>query len=810
MIFALAQYGCGHSALATQLPIWVGLSVSKRTMERRIEEWVESYDQKVKRALRNVTNLLCVFDNLQQGRLLQFQQGQSSIFTKVTARFVMSMYIVKFASGVILDFMVLHGLLKWDENNSVYKPGDDWTDKWLFVVGDGLSLDRMFQFMDDIMSITDSKKMSFRQAYKQAMYIAKVVHRVVPVNGDLHVRFHMLDSIFRLFYGGFLQCFQHRLKWKRIDGSDVTNTYRMAHRLAILVYEELDRLLLDSFVCHSLSSEKVEEYLSNKQPDDLAVFIAKEYVAFIRRQVRESKDWLQRFLCNYLIIVRMYMSFLQAEQEGDAIAMESVAVEYLPIFHATGKTNSFNTQMRLMELYYHRLPIAILQQIRLNRTKRQKLGSRPSLMHKESALDQIMERLMPFFKGMNHSGTEASYVRVSQMLTACQRAKHFVEFYTINRSDGEFEFAERLVESNLNDGDNGYEEKADPGKRNKNTIPPTTRMNRVLVTELLVLAKCHEKKREKGAMVVDKNHFWRALDSTTLEVQKKVRRQGDGKVKADAVDEYVMVKVQEMMSTATPDQQQPSKLTVSDPMDVDDESEIDIEKAIKEQDEEDKPVDDGTRFYSDDETAVVDVEEEAEFYGKPVTDQSDCQEMNDSHEGMNDSHEGRDEYTREEADIQETQVEDIVASEGSYIADEAEDIETLDDEEEDDMNSQENEGQSTEKKESDTVSEQGLREKKNVKGMKVVPLNIMAADDVISKALEKMSEKNVIAAKQRDADRKEREHHFLRYRLFGRLEEMEKEGTSLGWTDRDDEDVNVGVELDDGLDEYEFYKESLM
>ena len=94
--------------------------------------------------------------------------------------------------------------------------------------------------------------------------------------------------------------------------------------------------------------------------------------------------------------------------------------------------------------------------------------------------------------------------------------------------------------------------------------------------------------------------------------------------------------------------------------------------------------------------------------------------------------------------------------------------------------------------------------------MKVIPLNIMAADDVISKALEKMSEKNVIAAKQRDADRKEREHHFLRYRLFGRLEEMEKEGTSLGWTDRDDEDVNVGVELDDGLDEYEFYKESLM
>ena len=130
------------------------------------------------------------------------------------------------ATGVVLDFMTLHGLLDWDENSNIYKPGASWQKKWLFVVGDGLSIDRIFQFFDDVMAITDSKTVSFRQAYRQAIALATVIHRVVPITGDLHVRFHMLESIYRLFYGGFLQCFQHRLKWKRLDPVDVSNSYR--------------------------------------------------------------------------------------------------------------------------------------------------------------------------------------------------------------------------------------------------------------------------------------------------------------------------------------------------------------------------------------------------------------------------------------------------------------------------------------------------------------------------------------------------------------------------------------------------------
>ena len=567
-VFAFAQYACGHSLMATQIPVWFGISVSKRTMERRVETWVDSYDARVRRSLRKVTFLMAVFDNLQDGRLLQFQQGQSAIYTRVTARFIMQMYLAKFpqsnaflsdrpklayieqdipspyqmppfevfqqsslpqlirsfatgnlnptdgpappfdctgtrvrfylqiymccrelgtikrflstkrrsirqdmdyalqpyefaysnvrssiagamntlrrmerdaslfhlagqfpsrvvrewrgeppvaellllpvsildettkvgASGILLGFMVLHGLLTWDEDRGIYEPGLDWEEKWLFVVGDGLSIDRLFQFFDDLMAISDAKTSTFRAAYKQAMAITHVLHRVVPINGDLHVRFHMLDSIFRLFYGGLLQCVQHRLKWKRIDGNDVAQTYRQAHRLAVIVFEELDRLMIDAFLIRCFTQDRVDSFIDRGREEALATTIAKEYIQFLSRQVRESKDWLTVFSCNFLLIMRKYLMFHEAEQQGNSITMESIVIEFLPVFYIAKKSNSFNTQLRIIQLYYQRLPNYVLHQIRVNRTKRQKRGSTPSWNTKESALDQIMERIMPFLR----------------------------------------------------------------------------------------------------------------------------------------------------------------------------------------------------------------------------------------------------------------------------------------------------------------------------------------------------------------------------------------------------------------------------
>ena len=92
--------------------------------------------------------------------------------------------------------------------------------------------------------------------------------------------------------------------------------------------------------------------------------------------------------------------------------------------------------------------------------------------------------------------------------------------------------------------------------------------------------------------------------------------------------------------------------------------------------------------------------------------------------------------------------------------------------------------------------------------MKVVKLNKLATTDVISHSLEVMAEKNVLAARQWDVERKEREHHFLRYRLFCRLEEMEEVGTNLGWTNRCDEGTSNGDRLDRAINAFQVYKKA--
>ena len=971
MIFALGQFACGHPLLATQIPVWLGLSVSKRTMERRLEEWLSSYDSRTKTAIRRVTHLLCVFDNLQDGRKLQFQQGQSSIFTKVTARFLMSMHLALFpdwvysfrkrpeltfikqaipspyqipalenqsdrsvydvlcsigqgnyesdldhdgnpfdcsgirvayyqqltrccrelhmvrrflstkrqpgqncdytlqptefalhrvrfaivsalnklrknresnifevarqfptkivrtwrhepplaellilpvsvldettkigASGVIVDFMVLHGLLRWNEYAGIYEPGDGWEEKWLYVVGDGLSLDRIFQFFDDVMTITDAKTTSFRQAYRQAMAITQVIHRVVPINGDLHVRFHMLDAVYRLFYGGFLQPIQYRLQWKRLYAQDVSKSYQLAHRLAVMVFDEVDRIMIDVFVTSTMTLEKTDEILHFQGGEGLAVHIAEQYMVYLQRQVKECKDWLHRYLSNYLLIMCKYLAFLEAEQIGDAVTMEAVVIEYLPILYATGKDNSFNTQVRLVELYYERIPISVLQTVRLNRTKQQKRGVPGSRLTKESALDQIMERLMPFFKGMNHNGTKAAFVRTSKMLTACQRAKHFIEYYTRHRSDAEYEWNERELENAFSAEAIEAGPLTDPGQRNKTTTRPSTKLNRVLVTEILTIANCH-KVRVEGAHVMDKNVFWRALDTTTMQVHKKIRYGGDGRVETDATDKFVIVQVDAMMRHMrtgphkkeydAKDSKNEDTAMQGDKKDVDedDSTVIDLAEVMDDDDWRSTGANE-MAYFSDDETIVVDVEKDARWYdtSQPVTMEEAAEENGDDEGNVS----GQD-SNKEQEEIPETQIEEVLLATADEVPSEEDDDE-------------EKENRTKEKEDKvDGSKQEKLREKAKVKGMKVVDMNPMAATDIVGDAVQAMEKKNVLKSRQRDVVRKQREHHFLRHKLFTRLQEMEDTTSHLQWVNHLEECMSVTERLDRSINLFKAFKD---
>ena len=65
--------------------------------------------------------------------------------------------------------------------------------------------------------------------------------RVVVVTGDLHGCFHCLMPVYSLFYGALIQPIQAVLKWKHIQGLDITKCYQQANGLASMISDVVER-----------------------------------------------------------------------------------------------------------------------------------------------------------------------------------------------------------------------------------------------------------------------------------------------------------------------------------------------------------------------------------------------------------------------------------------------------------------------------------------------------------------------------------------------------------------------------------------
>ena len=72
-------------------------------------------------------------------------------------------------------------------------------------------------------------------------YKLQALEAVIELPGDWHAGLSMLQSIYSLYYVGFLNQIQSLLGWKRIN-QDVRGCYYQASRLVIFVHDELMRL----------------------------------------------------------------------------------------------------------------------------------------------------------------------------------------------------------------------------------------------------------------------------------------------------------------------------------------------------------------------------------------------------------------------------------------------------------------------------------------------------------------------------------------------------------------------------------------
>jgi hypothetical protein len=70
---------------------------------------------------------------------------------------------------LFLEFFVKARLLCLDVEEDIFTPADRWENRWLFLTGDGLTLEKFFQFGDNVVSVIEVGKSNFIKAYEQAV-----------------------------------------------------------------------------------------------------------------------------------------------------------------------------------------------------------------------------------------------------------------------------------------------------------------------------------------------------------------------------------------------------------------------------------------------------------------------------------------------------------------------------------------------------------------------------------------------------------------------------------------------------------------
>ena len=108
----------------------------------------------------------------------------------------------------------------------------------------------------------------FKDTHKATEMIKNALGQVIHISGDLHSgQFHFLAAIYSLFYGSMIQFFQLLLGWKQIRGTDVTKCYQQATGLALMVAEELDKMLMGE--CMSdLKEDESEDFQCIENEED--------------------------------------------------------------------------------------------------------------------------------------------------------------------------------------------------------------------------------------------------------------------------------------------------------------------------------------------------------------------------------------------------------------------------------------------------------------------------------------------------------------------------------------------------------------
>ena len=190
---------------------------------------------------------------------------------------------------------------------------DGYKNKWMMLVGDGLTQMRVKSFTEMIQNAS----FDVGEQQKITETIRKAMGQVVSVTGDLHGgMFHFLSASYTLFYAALIQPIQCLLGWKRLCGTDVTKCYQQAAGLSNMIAVEIERQMLGAYLVYiSSDEERIRPYVEASTDDReetreaLAVKLAAGFTLCLHERRSKTTDDVFRLALDFLEITNLYSHF---------------------------------------------------------------------------------------------------------------------------------------------------------------------------------------------------------------------------------------------------------------------------------------------------------------------------------------------------------------------------------------------------------------------------------------------------------------------------------------------------------------------
>ena len=317
----------------------------------------------------------------------------------------------KECGAITLDLLLRAGVLEQEEDGS-WILAEGWDKRRIYLYGDAKTVENISKFVRDM----QLRRITYTQANLQADVFLQAMSVVMEIPGDWHTSLNMLQSIYTLYYDGFLDGFQELLKFKRI-GKDIRSCYFQASRLVKLVHNELMR-----FFIHSYVSSRSESHADQSDSDECYVGrVTTEFMEYLD-ELRTSDDAWISSCANFLSISFDFIEFETAFRVGDSISLEAGYQRHVPIWIVLGQHKYEEIFYSQQECLYRDNPFSRLQELRINRVVRRYAGI---LGKRCVAHDEFLENGNHFFSQFSLPSSLRGFEQQSWMVGIGLMCKRF-------------------------------------------------------------------------------------------------------------------------------------------------------------------------------------------------------------------------------------------------------------------------------------------------------------------------------------------------------------------------------------------------